>query len=304
MSHTNIANQNTAFTSKRSPYLLGAHFSIAAGLHQALNEARRYNCNVLQIFTKNSSSWKEKTLSPAEIDLFGETWRQTEVQVVAAHTSYLINLASPEKKKNAMSRHALKQELIRSSHLDLQFVVLHPGAHMGSGEQEGILRISSGINAILASIPNLKSRLLLETTAGQGSNVGYTFEQIAAILEKIENQAAIGVCYDTCHTFAAGYDIRDEPAYNRTIDRFQRIIGIENLYLIHLNDSKKEFASRVDRHEHIGEGYIGIKGFELIMNDARLEHIPKIIETPKGNPPEDPDELNLKKLRALIKSKG
>jgi len=285
--------------SKASP-LLGAHFSIAKGLHHALYEAEKYGCTALQIFTKNTSSWKERTLTHEEIDRFDQAREQTGITSIASHTSYLINLATLERKKHVMSCNALKQELIRSSTLDIPFVVLHPGAHLGKGKEKGVEKVALSINEIFAQTPDIQIRLLLETTAGQGSGLGYTFEQLASILDKIENQNRIGVCLDTSHVFAAGYDIRTPESYCKATDAFDAIIGLENLYVIHLNDSKKELGSRVDRHEHIGKGYIGIKAFELLMNDMRFENVPKIIETPKQKYGPDTDKMNLNRLRSLV----
>lgn len=284
----------------KAPYLLGAHFSIAGGLHRALFEAQKYGCNALQIFTKNAHTWKERALTPAEIELFEQTRTETGITAIASHTSYLINLATGDKKKHAMSCNALKQELVRSSMLDIPFVVLHPGSHMGCGEGEGIGRIADNINQTLAQVPDLKTQLLLETTAGQGSSLGHTFEQLALIMDGIENKAALGFCLDTSHIFAAGYDIRTPAAYQKTIKAFDSATGLEHLYLIHLNDSKKQLGSGVDRHEHIGQGHIGLEAFELIMNDQRLMHIPKIIETPKQQNGKDYDQINLTILKDLV----
>jgi len=282
------------------PYLLGAHFSVAKGLHNALFEAQKYGCNVLQIFTKNAHTWKERTLTPADIDQFEQAQAETGITAIASHTSYLINLATDDKQKRAMSCRALHQELVRSSMLKIPFVVLHPGSHMGSGEKEGIIRIADNLNQTLAQITDLRTRVLLETTAGQGFSLGHTFEQLAAIMDKVENKGAIGFCLDTSHIFAAGYDIRTPAAYKRTIRAFDAAIGCGHLYLIHLNDSKKELASRVDRHEHIGQGHIGLQAFELIMNDPRFRDIPKIIETPKKQDGKDYDRINLTTLRGLV----
>jgi len=279
--------------------LLGAHFSVSKGLHNALHEAKFYECNALQLFTKNSQTWKERTLSDKEIALFHKTGDEFNIKEIASHTSYLINLAAPDKEKHEMSCNALKQELIRSSLLKIPYVVLHPGSDMGKGETEGICRIAESINQIFAETPETNTRLLLETTAGQGTSIGHTFEQLAAIMEKIEDKERLGICLDTCHIFAAGYDIRTEKIYQETTERFDSVIGIKNLYLIHLNDSKKELGSKVDRHEHIGEGHIGINAFRFIMNDERFCNIPKIIETPKGKGEKDRDKENLEKLRRL-----
>jgi deoxyribonuclease-4 len=294
---TNI--ENTMKYSK-GPLLLGAHFSISKGLHNALYEAAKYGCTALQIFTKNSSAWKERTLTHEEIDRFDKAIEQTGITSIASHTSYLINLATPERKKHAMSCNALRQELVRSSLLNIPFVVLHPGAHLGKGKETGVEKVALSINEIFAQTPDIQIRLLLETTAGQGSALGHTFEQLASIMEKIENQDRIGICLDTSHVFAAGYDIRTPASYRKTTDAFNEIIGFENLYVIHLNDSKRKMGSRVDRHEHIGKGYIGIKAFELLMNDMRFWNVPKIIETPKQKDDPDMDKMNLSRLRSLV----
>jgi len=285
---------------KKALPLLGAHFSIAKGLHHALYEAETYGCTALQIFTKNAITWKERTLTQEEIHRFDQARAQTGITSIASHTSYLINLATPERKKHDMSCNALKQELIRSSMLDIPFVVLHPGAHLGKGKDKGIEKIVLSINKIFAQTPDIQIRLLLETTAGQGSGLGHTFEQLASIMDKIENQNRIGICIDTSHVFAAGYDIRTPESYRKATDAFDASIGFENLYVVHLNDSKKKLDSRVDRHEHIGEGYIGIKTFELLMNDMRFWDVPKIIETPKQKDGQDMDKMNLNRLRSLI----
>jgi len=280
--------------------LLGAHFSIAKGLHHALFAAADYDCTAVQIFTKNSSTWKEKTLSSEDIRLFVEARKKTRIQHIASHTSYLINLASPEKKKNAMSCEALKQELIRCAALNIPFVVLHPGSHMDTGAEAGIERIASAINRVFDKLPENPTRLLLETTAGQGSGLGHTFEQIAAMMAKIEDMNRLGVCLDTCHIFAAGYDLRTEAAYRKTFQTFDSVIGLEHLYWIHMNDSKREMGTRIDRHENIGHGFIGETAFKLLMNDSRLQNIPKVLETPKGKDEKDWDQINLAKLRRFL----
>lgn len=282
------------------PCLLGAHLSIAGGLERALYAAKDYGCTALQIFTKNASTWKERTISSGEIERFQAAISETGITHIAAHTSYLINIASPERKKRTMSCKALEQELVRSSTLDIPFIVLHPGSHMESGEARGIDRIVAGINDIFSDLPDVTTRLLLETTAGQGSSLGHTFEQLAAMIERIENKDKIGLCLDTSHIFAAGYDMRIRNTYERTFSAFDQIIGLEHLYLLHLNDSKKDLGSRVDRHEHIGMGFIGPNAFEYIMNDDRLEDIPKIIETPKNKEGRNWDRKNLERLRSLI----
>ncbi|MEA3428328.1 MAG: deoxyribonuclease IV [Thermodesulfobacteriota bacterium] len=280
--------------------LLGAHFSIAKGLHKALYAAKALKCNALQIFTQSASTWKQRILTQKEIELFEQAKIITGIKAIASHSSYLINPASYDNRKHSMSCNALKQELIRSSMLGIPFVVLHPGSHMGKGEKHGIDRIAESINEIFAKTPDISSRLLLETVAGQGSSIGHTFEQLASILDLVENKEKMGICLDTCHIFAAGYDIRDAKSYRKTMQLFDDIIGINHLYFMHLNDSKKALGTRIDRHEHIGKGFIGLKAFEYLMNDKRFKNIPKIIETPKEIAACDSDQTNLNKLRAMV----
>jgi len=288
---------------KKSTCLLGAHFSISGGLHEALREAKRYGCPALQMFTKTSRSWKERTVSDEEIELFKKTRQKAGIKFIASHSSYLINLATPDSGNHSLSRNALELELIRSTALEIPFVVLHPGSHLGDGEKKGIDRISESINGIFEKNPGIKTRLLFETTSGQGAGIGHTFEQLHEIIEKINRKDKTGVCLDTCHIFAAGYDIRTKESYLKTTGAFDKIIGLEKLFLIHLNDSKKCLGSHVDRHEHIGKGEIGIDAFRLIMNDMRLVGIPKIIETPKTGGGKDCDRINLRKLKTMAEPK-
>lgn len=279
--------------------LLGAHFSIADGLYKAILTASEYGCTVLQIFTKNAGTWQERRLSAHDIDLFDAARRQSRIEIICSHTSYLINLASPERNKYYRSVRALEHELTRSSQLSIPYVIMHPGSHMGMGAEGGMCRIAEGINTVFSNVSDASCKLLLETTAGQGSNLGYTFEQLAEISNMIEDRERIGYCFDTCHVFAAGYDLRTKTAYHKTMEAFDRIIGLEHLYVMHLNDSKKGLGSKIDRHEHIGEGAIGIDAFRFIMNDRQLRAIPKIIETPKRGVI-DYDRINLDRLRSLI----
>lgn len=281
--------------------LLGAHFSIAKGLHNALLEAEKYGCSALQLFTKNSNTWKERSLLPEETERFVQTKIETGSEQIATHTSYLINLAADDQKKQALSCHALEMELVRSSQLCIPYVVLHPGSHMGQGEEAGIRKIAENVNKIFDRNPDLKTRLLFETTAGQGTNIGHTFEQIASILDRIQDRCRVGVCLDTSHIFAAGYDIRTETAYHKTIHDFDSTVGLEQIFVIHLNDSKKELGTRVDRHENIGKGTIGNAAFAYIMNERRFQKVPKIIETPKQKGDEDSDRINLDRLRSFLK---
>jgi deoxyribonuclease-4 len=287
-------------TKHKEPILLGAHFSIAGGLHKALFTASAYGCTALQIFTKNANTWQERTLTDDEIERFNEARELTGIESICSHTSYVINLASPEKSKFNRSVKALKQEFLRSSQANIPYVILHPGSHMGRGEEKGLRRVALGINRTFERTPEMTCRLLLETTAGQGSNLGYTFEHLAQISELVEAKDRIGFCFDTCHTFAAGYDISTKKAYRATMQAFDSVLGLKRLFAIHLNDAKKGLGSKRDRHEHIGRGAIGIDAFRCIMNDRRLKTVPKILETPKGKGAVDYDRMNLNRLRSLV----
>jgi len=291
----------TGTTSRKFDLLLGAHFSIAKGLHDAVYQAGSYGCPALQMFTQNATTWKERTISQAEQALFEKAKAETNIHIIASHTSYLINLASPESKKRNMSYRALKQELRRSSYLNIPYCVLHPGAHMDSGTHVGIMEIARSINRLFSETPEVSTRLLLETTAGQGSNLGHTFEELAKIIQLVDQKERLGICLDTCHIFAAGYDIRTPKAYQKTLDHFNAVLGLDRLCVIHVNDSKKGLGSRIDRHTHIGKGAIGLEAFKLILNDERLFHIPKLLETKKMEGNIDWHQKNLKQLRALVK---
>ncbi|NVM23873.1 MAG: deoxyribonuclease IV [Desulfobacterales bacterium] len=280
--------------------LLGAHLSIAGGLHKAVLTAYEYGCTALQIFTKNANTWKERSLSARDIEQFHLAREQTGISSICSHTSYLINLASPEPSKYERSIMALEQELVRSSQLTIPYVVMHPGSHMGMGQAPGLRRIADGIDRVFDRVPAATCRLILETTAGQGSNLGHNFEQLAAISDMVDAKERIGVCLDTCHAFAAGYDLRTKTAYEQTMKTFDTVVGLDHLRVIHLNDAKKGLGSRIDRHEHIGKGEIGIDAFSFILNDSKLKPLPKILETPKKKGPVDYDRINLNRLRSLI----
>lgn len=280
--------------------LLGAHFSIAGGLHNAVLTASEYGCTALQMFTKNAITWEERRLSAQDVEQFDLAREKSGVESICSHAAYLINAASPDRNIYEKSQEALQLELMRSFQLGIPYVIIHPGAHMGTGEEKGLRRIARCINKAFDKVPEARCSLLLETTAGQGSNLGYTFEQLAAIYHMIEGKDMVGFCFDTCHVFAAGYDLRKRNTYEQTIREFDEVIGLKLLRVIHVNDSKKDLGSRVDRHEHIGKGAIGIDAFRFIMNDPRLKTIPKILETPKKKGLTDHDRLNLERLRALI----
>lgn len=280
--------------------LFGAHESIAGGVFNAIERGKKATCDTIQVFNKSNSQWRAKKLSSEEIDKYFTAIEETGVTVATSHTAYLINIASPDKALNEKSYNALKEEMERCNLLKIPNLVLHPGSHVGSGEVAGLDRIAVNIGRLLDKLTDNHCTLLLETTAGQGSNLGYSFEQIAYIIDKVENNLMLGVCLDTCHVFAAGYPLSDPKDYETTIKKFDNVIGLDRLRIIHMNDSKKEFGSRRDRHEHIGKGCIGIEAFRNIVNDRRLKNIPMILETPKGEDLSE-DIENLKVLRSLVR---
>ncbi|MGM0402553.1 MAG: deoxyribonuclease IV [Thermodesulfobacteriota bacterium] len=284
---------------RKTPLILGAHLSIARGIHRALHDAAELGCGALQVFTKNAGTWREKDITDKQAAAFAAAMEETGIKEVFSHCAYLINLAGNDEEKTAMSVEALYREVLRCEKLGIPFVVLHPGSHMGDGEEKGIRRIAANLDRVMERIGKGKTMVLLETTAGQGSALGCTFEQLAAMRDRSNCGDRIGFCMDTCHIFAAGYDISDEKSYNRTMAAFDNAIGLSHLYLLHLNDIKKPCGSRVDRHTHIGEGYIGDAGFRLVVNDSRLSAIPMIIETPKEKEGQNADKMNLDRLRTL-----
>ncbi len=280
--------------------LVGAHMSIAGGIHNALDHGRRAGCRTLQIFLKSSNQWKGKTLTEEDRALYFEAQQKTGIDPVVAHNSYLINLASPDPALRRKSIDAFVEELERANFLGVPCVILHPGAHMGAGETEGIARVGAALTEALERV-GPPVRVLLENTAGQGTSLGHRFDQLASILERVRADARIGFCLDTCHTFAAGYDIRTPEGYRKTLREFDRLIGVDRIAAFHVNDCKRELGSRVDRHTHIGQGRIGLEGFRCLVNDRRFVRVPKILETPKG-PDLREDRMNLATLRGLVAS--
>lgn len=278
--------------------LLGAHMSIAGGAFKAFAQGEYFGCTTIQIFTKSSNQWKAKELTDEEVDKYHAEQKRTGIDPVIAHDSYLINLGSPDEALIKKSREAFLIEMQRCETLKIPVLVTHPGSHLGQGEEWGINRIAESISWLHKKTEGFKVKIALETTAGQGTNLGYKFEQIAAMIEQSSEPERLAVCMDTCHIFAAGYDITSKKAYEQTISEFDRIIGLDRLAAIHFNDSKKELGSRVDRHNHIGEGFIGEKPFGFFMRDKRFAKIPKLLETPKGDDGEM-DKINLGKLRKL-----
>ncbi len=282
--------------------LFGAHESIAGGVHKAIERGKQATCDTIQMFNKSNNQWRAAELKPDDIDKFFELIEETGVTVATSHTSYLINIASPDSALNEKSHQSLKEEMERCEVLKIPNLVMHPGSHVGSGEETGMNKITDNINRLFDELTDNNVTLLLEATAGQGSNLGYTFEQLAYMIDRVENKDKIGVCLDTCHIFTAGYELVDPNGYKKTTKSFNEIIGLDRLRIIHINDSKKELGSRRDRHEHIGKGFIGLDGFRNIVNDRRLKKIPMILETPKGEDLAE-DIENLRILRGLVKTK-
>lgn len=281
--------------------LLGAHMSIAGGVGNALLDGKKVDCDAIQIFTKSSRQWAAKPYSKEEIEQFRLNQKETGIACVIAHDSYLLNLGSPDAALRKRSVAAFIDELERCEVLGVTNLIAHPGAHVGAGEAEGIKTIATSLDEVHKACPGYTTKVTLEITAGQGSNLGYRFEQIGAIIDATKKGDRLRVCFDTEHAFAAGYDIRTKDGYERTFSEFDDAIGLERLAAFHLNDSKKEFHSRVDRHEHIGKGFIGVEAFRLLMNDKRFWGLPMCLETPKG-PDLKEDRENLALLRSLIES--
>jgi deoxyribonuclease-4 len=279
--------------------LLGAHMSIAGGAHMAIERACSIQCTAMQLFVKNNMRWFAPPLSVTEIRAFLDHQQRAQLVAVFAHANYLINLAATNPQFHANSLRALAEELIRADQFELPFLVMHPGAHLGAGEEAGLDKIIASIDALWRVIPKVKTKIALETTAGQGSCLGYRFEQIAHIIQNVREPERLCVCLDTAHIFAAGYDMGSAAGAKNSFREFDRIIGRERLAAIHLNDSKSYAGSRVDRHAHIGKGEIGLGGFGFIMNEPRFRDIPKVLETPKGKELKE-DVANLWTLRKLI----
>jgi deoxyribonuclease-4 len=273
--------------------------SIAGGVDKAFDQAVETGCEAIQIFTKNNNQWKARELKEKEIERFHQRREETGIQPVVTHASYLINLGSPKDDLWEKSINALTIELERCEVLGIPHLVLHPGAHMGEGEEAGIARVSAALDRAHQALPDHKVKVALELTAGQGSALGRTFEELAAIRSSCRQPERLVVCFDTCHALAAGYDFRSESGYQDMMAQFEQVIGLDKLAVMHINDSKTDLASHVDRHTHIGEGYIGLQPFGFFINDSRLEALPFLLETPQEVKIES-DKENLAKLRGLV----
>ena len=282
--------------------LFGSHLSIAGGMQKAVYAAAEYGMDCVQIFTKNNNQWRAKPLTEDMVETFLSALEDTGIQKPCSHASYLINLATPKNDLWEKSIEAMIVELERADRLSLEGVVMHPGSHTGSGEEAGLVRISQAIDIIHKRLPDLETQIWLENTAGQGTNLGYRFEHLQSIIEQVEHPHRLGVCLDSCHLFAAGYPLSLKNEYTATMNEFDEIVGKKYLQAFHLNDSKREFESRVDRHEHLGEGYLGLEAFRWIVRDPFMKDIPMYLETPKGtnDDGEDWDAINLAKLQELL----
>jgi deoxyribonuclease-4 len=280
--------------------LLGAHTSTSGGVSKSVDRAEKLGFTAMQIFTKNNNRWFQKALEEKEIDAFKSKLKKSKIEFVVSHDSYLINLCAKDMTILKKSRSAFLDELDRCELLGIPYLNFHPGAHLGAGEKDGIKLIAESINLAHDKTKDYKVSSMLEATAGQGTAIGYRFEQLQEIIELVEKKERMSVCIDTAHIFAAGYDIKNPKEYKKVMRDFDELIGLDRLKCFHMNDSKKKLGTRVDRHEHIGKGFIGLDGFANIMNDKRLKNVLKILETPKEK--EQLEDLeNLTVLKKLIK---
>lgn len=285
---------------ERGP-LIGAHMSTSGGMDQAPLRGREVGCTTMQIFTKSNMQWAARPLTPEEIAGFKRNCAETGIDPVVAHNSYLVNLCAREPELAKKSLESMAVEMERCEALGLMGLIMHPGSN--PDEDEGITKITAAVNELLERSKGSAVKLLLENTAGQGAYLGRTFEQIARIIKGVKRKERLGVCFDTCHAFASGYDLRTAKGYAAMMKEFDREIGLDRLCCFHLNDAKKDLGSHVDRHEHIGAGTLGTEPFRLILKDKRFVDVPKILETPKGmKDGEDWDAVTLRLLRELAES--
>jgi deoxyribonuclease-4 len=269
--------------------------------HNAIDRGVAATCNVIQVFTQNSNQWKGKAISDADAKLFQEKLAASGIAEVVSHDIYLINLASAPGEIRDKSLTAFREELERCARLGIKKIVMHPGSHNGDGEAVGLRRVCEAFDDLFTQVPQFTGKVLLENTAGQGTNLGYRFEHLKAIIEGTSFKDRFGICFDTCHGFASGYPIDERDGYQRTFDELDRAVGLENVQAFHLNDSKKGLGCKVDRHEHIGAGALGLEAFRFLLNDPRFASVPKFLETPKGDD-EEMDRVNLQLLRSLIET--
>lgn len=301
--------------------LFGAHLSVAGGLYKAVDSAVDLGMATVQIFTHSPSQWSVKLaegngqddpvtgrwvgkpLKDEEVSRFRLAVKAAKLRFVTAHDSYLINLAATDPTVRQRSIAAFIHEIQNADKLGLSYLVTHPGAHLGLGEEEGVQLVAEALNTVFDYCPESKTTVLLEVTAGQGTTLGYKFEHIAGIIDRVQDGSRLGVCFDTCHAFAAGYELHTEAGYKSTFQQFDKLIGLKRLKLFHVNDSVKGLGSRVDRHAGIGLGQIGEEAFERLVNDRRFAKLPMVLETPKEGPDGEPmDPVNLGKLKRFLRS--
>jgi len=293
------AQRSSGSVSAESAPLLGVHVSIQGSVSLAIGRGEALGCTAIQIFTKNANQWRAKPLVADEVSAFKEA-RERAGMTVAAHDGYLINLASPKPSLLHDSMAAFREELDRAEALEIPSLIMHPGAHTGSGEEAGLRSVIASFNTLLKETSGYRVTIAVENTAGQGTALGSSLEHLARIVNDCAQPERLGVCIDSCHAFAAGYDLRAPDGYHAFVEQLDRLVGLERVRAVHLNDAKKGLGSRVDRHEHIGEGMLGLEFFRLIMNDPRFLTIPKLLETPKERDGIDMDPINLGILRGLI----
>jgi deoxyribonuclease-4 len=277
--------------------------SISGGVDTAFDRGEQVGCDAMQIFTKNNNQWRAAPLKEKVVERYHRRQAETGITPVVAHTSYLLNLATPDDELWAKSIDALVIEVERCDVLSIPYLVIHPGSHVGSGEEAGIARVVEALNIAHDRLPDAQVKITLETTAGQGTNLGYRFEHLSAMIEGTEANERLAVCYDTCHTLAAGYDFRTPEGYAEVLRQFDQVIGLDRLAVFHLNDAQQDLGSRRDRHAHIGEGFVGLEGFRHLLNDPRFEQSPMLLETHKSKDMHE-DMENLARLRALIAEAG
>ncbi len=283
--------------------MFGSHLSIAGGAHNALIQAKRFGMDCVQVFTKNQRQWKVKPLGREAVELWARHRHETGITEVVSHDSYLINLASPDDELQSKSIALFREELLRCETLHIPFLVAHPGAHMKAGEAAGLKRIAQSLNQLHCDLPGLKTITCLEVTAGQGSSLGYRFEHLRQIIDMVRQPQRLAICLDTAHMLAAGYDLTSAESAQAVLDELNDIIGLQQVRVVHVNDSKTPRGSRVDRHEHIGHGHVSLDAFKVIVNEPHLKNVPKILETPKQDAPDGRpwDLINLEALRGLVR---
>lgn len=280
---------------------LGAHVSIAGGVDKAILRGHEVGCDTIQIFTRSPRQWRPRVLEEEEIRRFRQNKRETGIDPVVAHDCYLVNLGSPDEELWTKSLRVFVEELGHCRALDVPYLVIHPGSHVGAGEDAGLRRIAQALDEARVLTEGYEVEVLLENTAGQGTNLGYDFEQLARLFDLVASDSWLGACFDTCHAFTAGYELRTREGYEATFKEFDELIGLERIKFMHLNDAKGDLGGRLDRHEHIGRGKLGLEPFRMLLNDKRFRHLPMVLETPKGRGLED-DRENLRVLRGLVSS--